>query len=66
MLTPERAAEQACVSTRQIFRWLEADLLHFVETGGTWPLVCGPSLSALARREMSTAVAVELNGEQGR
>ena len=66
MLTPEQAAAQAGVSARQIFRWLEAGLLHFVEADGPWPLVCRPSLFAAARRETGAALPVELNGEQGR
>ena len=48
MLTPEQAAELAGVSTRQVFRWLEADRLHFVETESPSPLVCMASLPAAA------------------
>jgi hypothetical protein len=48
MLTPEQAAEAAGVSTRHVFRWLEADRLHFVETASLSPLVCAASLPAAA------------------
>lgn len=44
MLTPEQAALVARVSTRQVFRWLEAGRLHFVETASLSPLVCLASL----------------------
>jgi len=44
MLTPEQAASLAGVSTRHVFRWLEADRLHFVETTSPSPLVCMASL----------------------
>jgi hypothetical protein len=50
MLTPEQAAAVAGVSTRHVFRWLEADRLHFVETTGLSPLVCTASLPATAAR----------------
>jgi hypothetical protein len=46
MLTPEQAAAAAGVSTRHVFRWLEADRLHFVETASLSPLVCAASLPA--------------------
>lgn len=49
MLTPEQAAALAGVSTRLVFRWLEADRLHFVETTSPSPLVCLPSLPEAAR-----------------
>lgn len=44
MLMPDQAAAIAGVSTRHIFRWLEANRLHFVETGNASPLVCLDSL----------------------
>ncbi len=48
MLTPEQAAALAGVSTRHVFRWLEADRLHFVETTSPSPLVCLASLPMTA------------------
>lgn len=48
MLTPEQAAALAGVSTRHVFRWLEADRLHFVETASPSPLVCLASLPEAA------------------
>ena len=50
MTTPERAAAVAPVSTRQIYRWVEAGTLHFVETPGKALLVCPASLAALLDR----------------
>jgi hypothetical protein len=44
MLTPDQAAALADVNTRQIFRWLEAGGLHYVETESPSPLVCLASL----------------------
>ncbi|MDT7602229.1 MAG: hypothetical protein QOF61_226 [Acidobacteriota bacterium] len=44
MLTPDQAAALADVSTRHIFRWLEANRLHFVETETRSPLICLASL----------------------
>jgi hypothetical protein len=58
MLTPDQAAALADVGTRQIFRWLESDRLHFVETGSTSPLVCLASLP--------TAASCEVNDDDAR
>ena len=44
LVAPEQAASLAGVSTRQVFRWLEAGLLPFVETDDPSPLVCPASL----------------------
>jgi hypothetical protein len=57
MLTPEQAALAAGVSTRHVFRWLEAGRLHFVETAGLSPLVCAASLPAAARGDAGPAAA---------
>lgn len=46
MLTPEEAAAVAGVKTRDIFRWLESERVHFVETANLSPLVCLASLPA--------------------
>jgi hypothetical protein len=48
MLTPEEAALVAGVKTRHIFRWLESERLHFVETANLSPLVCLESLPTTA------------------
>ena len=57
MLTPEQAAAVAGVSTRHVFRWLEADRLHFVETASLSPLVCLASLPSAAGGADAAAVA---------
>jgi excisionase family DNA binding protein len=46
MVTPEQAAQIAGVSTRTIYRWIEAGAVHFIEDGGRL-LVCGSVLSGL-------------------
>jgi hypothetical protein len=51
MLTPHQAASVAGVGTRDIFRWLESDRLHFIETTSLSPLVCLESLPSGATRE---------------
>jgi len=43
MVTPERAAQIAEVSTRTIYRWIEASTVHFVEDSGHL-LVCVQTL----------------------
>lgn len=52
MLTPEEAAAVACVKTRDIFRWLESERLHFVETENLSPLVCLASLPGAVQSGM--------------
>ena len=44
MITPEEAAILTKVSSRTIFRWVEADRLHFSETPGGLLLICLESL----------------------
>jgi excisionase family DNA binding protein len=44
MVTPEEAACAADVSTRTIYRWVEAGKLHFTETREGFLLVCRNSL----------------------
>jgi excisionase family DNA binding protein len=46
MVTPEQAARIADVSTRTIYRWVEAGTLHFIESSGEM-FLC---VSALCRR----------------
>jgi len=48
MVAPEEAAALARTSTRTIYRWVEAGLLHYVETPGGGLLVCIHSLIAQA------------------
>jgi excisionase family DNA binding protein len=44
MCTPEEAATLARVSTRTIYRWVEAGKVHFTETVGGPLLICLNSL----------------------
>jgi len=46
MVTPEQAAAAARVSSRMIYRWIEADQLHFTERPDGSLLVCANSLQA--------------------
>ena len=46
MVTPERAARIAGVGARAIFRWIEADAVHFIEDCGHL-LICVPTLTVL-------------------
>lgn len=47
MLTTDEAAQAARVSSRLVYRWIEADKLHFTETTGSRLLVCIASLNRL-------------------
>ena len=47
LLTPEDAATLAHVSTRTIYRGIEAGRLHFAETPEELPLLCLKSLATL-------------------
>ena len=44
-ITPEEAAVLANVSTRTVYRWVEAGQLHFIETAKRALLICPNSLS---------------------
>src|SRR5262245_16622525 len=44
MASPEQAAALAGIKTRVVYRWIEASLLHFTETGEGHLLVCLDSL----------------------
>lgn len=46
MVTPEVAAAIASVSTRLIYRWIEAGKLHFLEGSQGSLLICSKSLLA--------------------
>ena len=48
LITPEEAAVLARTSARTIYCWVEAGLLHYVETTGGRLLVCLDSLPAPA------------------
>lgn len=43
-VTPGQAAELAGVNTRSVYRWVEAERLHFTETAEQAPLICLNSL----------------------
>ena len=45
MLTPEEAAALANVTSRTIYRWVEARELHFTETPEGMLLICPDSLT---------------------
>ena len=40
MVTPEQAAAQAAVTVRTIYRWVEAERVHFIETHEGRLLIC--------------------------
>ena len=50
MLTPDQAATIAGLSSRLIYRWVEAGRIHFSETGEGHLLVCQNSLPKLIER----------------
>ena len=47
MITPDQAATIAGLSSRIIYRWIEARRIHFTETGEGQLLICQNSLPAL-------------------
>ena len=47
MLTPDEAAAIAGLSSRLIYRWIEAGRIHFSETGERRLLICQNSLPKL-------------------
>ena len=46
MVTVDEAARAARVSARTLYRWVEGEKLHFVETAEGGLLICYESLSA--------------------
>jgi hypothetical protein len=42
MVTLDEAARAACVSARTIYRWVEDEKLHFIETAVGGLLICHP------------------------
>jgi hypothetical protein len=51
MFTPEEAAALARVTSRAIYRWVEANRVHFTEAPEGYILICLSSLSALLRTD---------------
>jgi excisionase family DNA binding protein len=47
MLTPEQAATLVGLSSRFIYRWIEAGSIHFSETGDRQMFICQNSLPKL-------------------
>lgn len=47
LITPDEAALLCDVSTREIYRWIEALKIHFIERGGGGVLICLSSVVAL-------------------
>ena len=54
MLTPDQAATIAGLSSRIIYRWIEARRIHFTETGEGQLLICQSSLPALIEGERTS------------
>lgn len=48
-VTPDHASTITGVSPRVIYRWIEAGMIHFNETGEGHLLVCQSSLAKLVR-----------------
>ena len=44
MVTVDEAARAACVSARTLYRWVEAEKLHFMETAEGGLLICYTSI----------------------
>jgi len=44
MVSPQQAAVIAGVSVREMNRWVESELVHFIETSDGLLLICGDSL----------------------
>lgn len=51
-VSPETAAAQTCTSNREIYRWIERNLLHFQELPGGAVLICSQSLKNAVAREL--------------
>jgi hypothetical protein len=50
MVTPEQAAKIANVSTRAIYRWTEAEVVHFIHESERALVICRDSLASLRAR----------------
>ena len=51
MLTPDQAATIAGLSSRTIYRWIEAREVHFSETSEGYLLICQSSLPKMIRND---------------
>ena len=65
MVTVDEAARAARVSARTLYRWVEAEKLHFVETAEGGLLICYESLSAGKDRLVGDACADKSEHSQG-
>ena len=63
MIMPEAAAMLSCVSTRTVFRWVEAERIHFMETSEGILFVC---LQSLMERLSESFFAVDACEQAGR
>jgi excisionase family DNA binding protein len=59
MITPEEAAVLFNVSTRTIYRWLEAGSIHFSEMSGGMLLICLSSLASATAEGAHTPLKPE-------
>jgi hypothetical protein len=58
MVVAEQAAYLAEVAPRTVYRWLEADKLHYLEGQDGSVLICAPSISRLTRSAVSPPAPV--------
>jgi uncharacterized Zn finger protein len=61
MLKPEEEATLVGVSARTIYRWIESDRLHFVETQDRLLLICHRSLLQMTRIQIKEENSCNLN-----
>lgn len=47
MVTVDEAARAACVSARTLYRWVEDEQLHFIETAEGGLLICQASIPSI-------------------
>ena len=66
MLPAEKAAAAAGLSCRTIYRWVEAEMVHFVEEAGGQLLICPNSLIALHDHSRSKSAGDRLGARLGR
>jgi hypothetical protein len=55
MVTPQQAAVIAAVTVRDINRWVESEMVHFMETSDGFLLICVTSLSRILCDEPAAA-----------
>ena len=63
MVNPEQAAQIAGVTSRTIYRWVEADRVHFTEDCGRL-LICVPALSVLTAAPDAAGPTVHTRGRE--